>query len=94
MESKLPHTISPCKDCPFRKDSLKSWLGKDRMSEIVHSPSFVCHKRVDLQCSGHMLVNGERNSFVKLAQQLGITLRLNNRHLVFDSIEECIRHHT
>lgn len=39
----------PCKDCPFRTDCLKGWLGEDRAAEIAESitdlqQSFPCHK--------------------------------------------------
>ena len=51
----LPHVKKPCKDCPFRKDSLQGWLVKERMAKILEQQSFVCHKKHDLQCAGHML---------------------------------------
>jgi hypothetical protein len=41
---KLPIIQTPCKDCPFRKDSLKGWLGSEQMTEILEADSFVCHK--------------------------------------------------
>ncbi len=91
---KLPHVKKPCKDCPFRKDSLKGWLGKDRMTQILRAESFVCHKKTDLQCAGHMLIKSQDNSFVRLSKQLGIKLKLLGKELVFDSKESCIKHHT
>ena len=48
----LPYMKSPCADCPFRKDSLKGWLGADRMEEILGQESFVCHKTLD-EKKGH-----------------------------------------
>ncbi len=91
--SKLPHVKKPCKDCPFRKDSLEGWLGKERMTEILAADSFVCHKKTDLQCAGHMLINGNNNGFVRLAGRLGITLDLSGQEQVFDSQEACVSHH-
>lgn len=91
--SRLPNVKKPCKNCPFRKDTLRGWLGSDRMTEILESQSFVCHKKTDLQCAGHMLVNGQQNDFVRLAGRLGIKLDLSGAELVFDSAEECIQHH-
>lgn len=55
--AKLPHIKKPCRDCPFRKDTLKGWLGEERIREIITADSFVCHKKTDMQCAGHMLVN-------------------------------------
>ena len=64
------------------------------MREILAADTFVCHKRNDLQCSGHMILKGEENTFVKLAHRLHIPLPLHGKELVFDSMAECIAHHT
>ena len=90
---KLPCRKKPCLDCPFRKDILQGWLGETRMQEILSTPSFVCHKRTDLQCAGHMILKGESNKFVALAKQMGINLELTGRELVFDDPQGCIAHH-
>jgi len=89
---KLPHVKKPCKDCPFRKTSMKGWLGRERMEEIIEQHTFVCHKKTDLQCAGHMLVD-DKNEFVALAHRLHIKLKLSGKELVFDSKEACIKHH-
>ncbi len=89
----LPCTKNPCKDCPFRKDSIKGWLGKQRMTEIIQANSFVCHKKTNLQCAGHMLLNGEQNEFVQLAKRLGLETGIKGRELVFDNKNDCIEHH-
>lgn len=92
--SKLPHIKKPCRDCPFRKDTLQGWLGKDRMTEILAADSFVCHKKTDMQCAGHMLIKGQGNAFVRLADRLRIPLDLSGRDQVFESKAACIEHHT
>ncbi len=89
----LPNVKKPCAQCPFRKDTLKGWLGGERMAEILAQGSFVCHKKQDLQCAGHMLINGDDNGFVRLANRLGIELDLSGRELVFDTRSECESHH-
>lgn len=91
--SKLPHIRKPCRDCPFRKDALQGWLGEDRMTEILAADSFVCHKKTDMQCAGHMLMNGEGNAFVRLAARLRIPLDLTGGEQVFESKVTCIEHH-
>lgn len=91
---KLPHVARPCRDCPFRKDSTKGWLGKERMEQILASDSFTCHKKQHLQCAGHMLIKGEGNTFVQLAGRFGMELDLSGRELVFDSQQACVEHHT
>lgn len=89
----LPNVKSPCADCPFRKDCLKGWLGEYKMREILNANSFVCHKNTELQCAGHMLLS-EKSLFVELAGRLGLAVRLRGRELVFDTPEDCIKHHT
>lgn len=93
MVIRLPHIKKPCSECPFRKDTLKGWLGESRMVEILGQDSFVCHKRKDLQCAGHMLIKGPDNAFVRLAQRLSIPLPLTGREEVFHSHEACVEHH-
>lgn len=90
---RLPHIKKPCKGCPMRKDSLKGWLGKRRMEEITRSGSFVCHRDTTKQCAGHMLLLKEGNFFYGTAKASGIDLKLEGSELVFETIEECIKHH-
>ena len=97
MCERLPNVKKPCADCPFRKDSLKGWLGKERMAGILDGDSFVCHKTLNgelLQCAGHMLIKGSENAFARLAESFGYDLNLSGRDLVFDTEQDCIDHHT
>lgn len=91
--SKLPHMKKPCRDCPFRTDAMEGWLGEQRMTEILAAESFVCHKKTDMQCAGHMLIKGQKNGFVKLADRLRIELDLSGKELVFPDEQSCIQHH-
>lgn len=84
---------TPCNNCPFRKDTLKGWLGRNRMKEICESESFVCHKETKRQCAGYMLVNPKRSLFVRMAKALKINLALRGKKDVFDSPDDCINHH-
>lgn len=90
----LPYCKKPCVNCPFRKDTLKGWLGKKRMTEILSQDSFVCHKKTHLQCAGHMLIKGTENVFIRTANQLNINIELTGKELVFETQEKCIKHHT
>ena len=90
---KLPNMPKPCRDCPFKKDAKKGWLGAPRMREILLAESFVCHKKNDHQCAGHMLIKGSDNGFVRLAEHLNIPLNLAGAELVFESDTACIEHH-
>lgn len=89
----LPHRLAPCGQCPYRKDSHINSLGEERMTELLSAQSFVCHKDMSLQCAGHMIIKGDANQYVRLANRLGIDLGLTGQHLVFASESECISQH-
>ena len=91
---KLPNVKNPCKECPFRKDSMEGWLGAERMGEILDQSSFVCHKNHSLQCAGHMIIKGDENEFVTLAKNLNLDTGVSGDELIFETEEECIEHHT
>ena len=90
----LPNCKKPCSNCPFKKDTLKGWLGEQRITEILNQDSFVCHKKTHLQCAGHMLIKDNENIFVRTANQLNMKLELSGKELVFETKEECIQHHS
>lgn len=95
MAAKLPHIKRPCSNCPMKKNSLRGWLGRSRMAEILAADSFTCHKTdaPRLQCAGHMLLLGNKNVFVRLAKIQRLKLNLSGRELLFDTVDECIDHH-
>lgn len=77
----------PCKDCPFRKDSLKGWLGKERASEVANyannDKTFPCHKTTrgkessEQQCAGALLLSKKQgklnnNWLFRFAQRIGL----------------------
>ena len=64
------------------------------MTEILAAESFVCHKKTDMQCAGHMLISGQDNAFVRLATRLRIPLDLSGQEHVFESKQLCIEHHS
>ena len=96
----LPNCKRPCKKCPFRKDTLRGWLGRERMTEILESDNFVCHEtthgrtRDRLQCAGHMILKGDENAYVRLANNLIIDLDLQGAELIFKTKTECIEWHS
>jgi hypothetical protein len=96
---KLPAMTAPCAQCPFRKDTLKGWLGAKRMKEICEADTFVCHKTTHgavserKQCAGHMLLKGQANTFVQLAGRLNQPLKLTGKKTVFETVKDCINHH-
>ena len=91
---KLPYMNSPCPDCPFTAKCMEGWLGEERIKEILSADTFVCHKRHDLQCAGHMIIKGDANTFVRLADRLGIPVALTGQDKVFNTEQECVEHHT
>lgn len=91
---KIPHAKQPCQNCPYRKDSLKGWLGKSRMTEFLASDNFLCHKNHKLQCAGHMILKGDGNVIVRTAKLMKIDVILDGKDLVFESEADCVDHHT
>lgn len=96
---RLPYVKAPCPDCPFRKDTLKGWLGRERMAGILEDTSFTCHKtgkegKELKQCAGHMLIKGDANEFVWLSKAFNKPVTLTGRELVFDTPADCIDHHS
>lgn len=90
---KIPCVKKPCKDCPYRKDSLKGWLGEKRMTEFLNTDSFLCHKNTSLQCAGHMILKKNGNIFVRAAKIYKEDLKLKGEDLIFDTEQQCIEHH-
>lgn len=92
------HQRRPCGNCPFRTDCPRGWLGRDRMTEIIESESFTCHKTGwdgvrTKQCAGHMLLTGMDNAYARMARVLQLDLELTGRELVFKTEEEAMSHH-
>jgi hypothetical protein len=94
MKKKVPCRTSPCKNCPFKKDTVRGWLGEEKMTEILQADSFVCHKNHGLQCAGFMLIQGDDSAFVQVAKRYKIDLKLRGREKVFDTKQDCILHHS
>jgi len=64
------------------------------MKEILTGTNFVCHKNKSLQCAGFMILKGDEGAFATIAKRLfDIDVTLNGKDLIFDSKEDCIKHH-
>lgn len=77
---------------------MEGWLGKERMTEIVNSDSFVCHETISdansqKQCAGHMILLKEHNLFYRMAHFYNKDLHLKGEELIFKNREACISHH-
>lgn len=64
------------------------------MEGILQAGSFVCHKDTSLQCAGHMLMKGDSNDFVRLADRLGMDTGIKGKDLIFPDEAACISHHS
>ncbi|AYQ57033.1 hypothetical protein MS2017_1343 [Bathymodiolus thermophilus thioautotrophic gill symbiont] len=91
------YTRKVCGNCPFRKDSPKGWLGSDRMSEILNSEIFHCHKttsatlgknKTNQICAGHLALSDR-----SFAKRIGYTAREADLKLLFKTQNNCIKHH-
>jgi hypothetical protein len=82
----------PCLKCPFKKDTLKGWLGKERSEGIINhlledDGHFTCHETIkhgkqkinEQHCAGAMILL-EKNNHPNQAMRIAERLRLYNRH--------------
>lgn len=93
-KTNYPYQKQPCKDCPFRKDIFKGWLGKEKIKDILKSGSFVCHKKPFFQCAGFMIIKGKSSEFAQVAKEYKIKLILTGQELIFRTQKDCIEHHS
>ena len=66
MSEFQPFIRKPCKHCPFKKDCLKGWLGRDRAEEIAHSigflgQAFTCHNTNESTDEGIKVTVGSKH---------------------------------
>lgn len=97
MQIKHLYNRKPCADCPFTIRDVKVF-SKERAMHVLSADSFVCHKTIGKgqekrQCAGHMIIKGNENSFVAVAEQLGIELELCTQSDAF-SKEEFINYYS
>lgn len=85
---------------PVQEGHFARLVRTGKMTEILDSNNFVCHEttkgrtRDRLQCSGHMILKGTENYYVRLANSLEIDLDLQGVELIFETKKECIEWHS
>lgn len=100
---------APCKDCPFKKDTTKGWLGKERTQSLVEGfvkdeDHFLCHKTTHNKakntavCAGWLNVMEKANLYtrpIQILERLGLYQRkqLKGKDVTFDSLTDFINHH-
>jgi len=90
---RLPYMKRPCSNCPFRKYTLKGWLGKSRIEEIIKAESFTCHKtNKKMQCAGHMIMMKEDNEFYRLMKAMNLSIELKGEDEIMTP-EQTIKRH-
>lgn len=91
--------IKPCPDCPFKKDTLKGWLGFNRADEIANCDSFICHKTGETgkgkrkQCAGFMILKQQESTFYRMLNHASRQYLLEEKDSIFPSKEDFINHH-
>lgn len=93
-ESPVQHT-RPCTDCPFRRDSLKGWLGGSTPMAFVAAAQgdgrMDCHVIVNRECAGAAIF---RSNICKRPRDPYVLRLPANRDDVFSSPVEFQAHHT
>jgi hypothetical protein len=87
--------VTPCKECPFKKDSLRSWLGGHTAKEFVdmaHGEDLLeCHMKEGSQCAGGAIYRG---NVCKLPRDRSLLVLPQNKDTVIASRAEFMAHHT
>lgn len=97
---KIPMVKKPCSNCPFKKDTLKGWLGADRAEEIANAHGFTCHKTGETgsgprkQCAGFMILKQEESAFYRILNHAARQFLIEQNNVIFDNKEDFIKHHS
>lgn len=91
MESRT----SPCRECPWRRNSAPGWLGSEQTPEewvqTAHSEATVeCHTDAPRLCAGIAIY---RTNVAKMLRDPEVPKLRMDRTTVFDSPKQFIRHH-
>lgn len=99
----------PCAECPFRKDSIKGWLGGETAQStfdmVRHEADFACHmtrhKKVEemSRCRGFLLFSKKISKIPKFNKELAkaleeIPFKEAIKETNILSLPEFIKHHT
>lgn len=84
----------PCGDCPWRRDSLKGWVGgltADQWLRAAHGEDRIdCHTRRGPQCAGAATYRGNVG---KLPRDQELLRLAPDREAVFSRPDEFLEHH-
>lgn len=85
---------TPCSDCPFRRDSLRGWLGGSSAREFVRmansDAAYSCHTVVGPQCAGLAIF---RANICKSPRDPKVLTTRQNKVAVFAWHDEFLAHH-
>lgn len=84
----------PCHDCPWRRESIKGWLGGAYVSEWIAEAhgegSIPCHTISNQQCAGSAIY---RANVCKSVRDSRVLYLPSDREIVFASPKEFTEHH-
>jgi len=93
VEAKRQH-ISPCSDCPWRRDSVPAWLGSltsDEWIAAAHGEARIeCHTLLGAQCAGSAIY---RANVCKRSRDPQVLILPPDRDCVFATPREFVAHH-
>lgn len=90
----------PCSNCPFKKNTLKGWLGSTTANRVANCDSFTCHKTGETgsgprkQCAGFMILKQEDSAFYRILNHAARQFLIEQKSVIFDSKEDFIKHHS
>jgi hypothetical protein len=91
--AKWPKQLTkPCSDCPFRRESLRGWLGGETPQAFracAHSDApILCHVDQEWHCAGAAIYRAN------VVQRDAPFLLPPNKDIVFDHPDQFVAHHT
>lgn len=91
--SRLQHK-KPCKDCPWKRNSLKGWLGEASPEDWLHTARgegvVKCHVVKNQQCAGIAIFRG---NICKSPRNKSCLVLPADRETVFSWDDEFLAHH-
>lgn len=87
--------VTPCSDCPWRRDAIRGWLGGTRPKTFIRlalgDEAYPCHAFKGPQCAGMAIFRG---NIAKLPRDPRVLRLPADRRGVFATAGEFLEHHS
>lgn len=90
---KRTHCSEPCPSCPYRTDADKKAYTREEIAFENSQVSMGCRREQNAECAGHMLMNGNKNFYVRILQRIEPDYELSGRELIFKDAKSLLAHY-